>query len=325
MAVEVGISVVDSDSNPIDDVTVVFYDRTTLAVITSTLTGSDGAGRGSASLPGSPSGISYLVRLYLLSHTSLYAPPIQFEEKKQIQVFDPPLPEFNDENEFVFVRPEDPEYGATDSDLCRCHLFATHLDKKPLKDFVLFIRQAFDPETFHGGAVPYNGGVVAADRKSVVTDETGKAAIDLFRGGRYYAWTASRAEDTVLFEVPDTAYADIVDLIWLYPKTFAFAETTLSIPADETYLLDVSTFKMSNGKSVDMEGTEYSPSQFLQLVSSDEGVFTAVWEDEQIRITPVGSGTATLTVALLDYRENNTALRLPQPTITHTPVSITVT
>jgi hypothetical protein len=325
--VTVGITVRDHNDNTVDDVSISVFSRSTLALLDTQLSGSSGSGRAEFTLSGSATGTVYLMRACQFGVTSLYSPVVSIDQRGQFEVFDPPLPELNYENEVTVYLP-DPEVGraATDPDLCRCHFRVMRFDKVPLPNYHVRIRHAYDPETYHGGEdAPLEGGLIASDVMTLFTDKNGYASVDLFRGGRYEAWLPIRAEKSVMFAVPDEAEADLVNLIWLYPREAVYDDTPLSLAVGDVSLVEVTEMVMSNLRSTDLADTPYTPSGYTDVYTTDSDVVSVSWSGNFIRIEALQAGTCEVSLVAQDYRALGIPIRNPQPLLLQSPIQVTVT
>lgn len=339
MTVVVGITVRDQANQPFDDALVrVFAWRGGNSFLDEEVTGSGGLGRVEFNLTGSRTGTHYAVQVVVLRDPPLlYGSPVQHTICKSITVFDPPLAQHNDENEFTFTLPSTSNLESQDPLLCRCHMKAVHLDKRPIEGYRLHIRQMYLPETLHE-EVPeqgVNGSIVAGDRIVLVSDKEGMMAVDLVRGGTYQVFSMSRAESAWLFRVPDKSSADLTDLIYPYAKEITFDSYSLSLGVGEEVHLPVSSLLLSDDTEVDLEGNEYEPSRFVTPLSSDLDALPLQWSRDggggadparrTLLITAKEAGIFTVTFTPQGSLKSGLPVRYPTPQVIHDPITVTVT
>ena len=325
MSLLVGITVEDHLGATVDGVSVEIYDRLGVLVSSAVLTGTGGPGRAEFTLTGSVEGTQYHARIYYVG-AGLYSPLILFADRRTIVVYEP-LP-VGVTNEFTTTYNTGALSPATDPNMCRCHAQINKQNNQVYPGYVFYIRDRVIPEATYAPIVGgVSGAFLAGDRLTLRTDSYGQAVFDLVRNGIYTAFFPDRMETPCDFIVPDQASADLIDLIWLYPKSATYSSTAVALNVGDSIEIDITQFLMSNDREADLNDVDYSPSSFvIPSVSVGPSIVSATWgTGETILITALAAGVAEVVLEPIDPTDSGLPVRLPRPPVSQTPIAITVT
>lgn len=305
----VRVFVVDEKSptpDPIENVLVRVFDSTGATFITEDYT--DVQGIADFTLDGDDPPNEYQIRL---SKTGVAFDGNLGDDSKSpqlIEVYTPASASPSGTNDFTvkgqtFSRPV-----ATDPRLCRASGFFRRADGQPYPFLDVIFTPRFKPAIVDGDSVMW-GSITTR------TDEDGYLEIDLFRGGEYSVMVETLADCPRLVVVPDASSENLVELLFPVVESVTFAPTSVSIAVGEQAEV-VPTVEASDQRV--LEGAAIGD---VDYVVADEGVATVIKQADSLIITGVAPGTTQIDVSRLD----ETIVVIPDPGISYTPLSITVT
>jgi hypothetical protein len=157
----------------------------------------------------------------------------------------------------------------------------------------------------------------------VQSDSDGQVDVELVRGCVYNVHCSGFEDEFFQIMVPDYAYVDIAELLFPYPGSVTPAEDSVSVAAGESTTVEVTALMRSRLEVPYYleDGTLVSASEFIEVESSDTDVATATWVDGVVGITGVAAGTATISFSL---DEDSVSPRIPMPSVSYTPIIVTV-
>lgn len=303
----VGVDIFIEDDSvspaPIEGVNVGIFDTETYGLIAAGLTDSDG--RAALYLTGAADpGQDYEVRLFKLG--------VVFANPKLIAVL-APLGE-GETNQFEFTGTLQDLPVSSDSRCCRVTGRFMDVRNQPVYNAVV---RVMSKNEFQKPKV-VDSNMVSAEGFETRTDSSGKVSFDLVRGGEFYV-TYAGEEDTVWnILVPDRTSANLIDLIHPKPVSVDWdaEDDEAEVAVGETETIDL-TILFSDYQELDSD-----LSQWVEVESSDEDVVTATISGGSVVLTGVASGSATVTIRILeDFLPN----MVPDPSSTALAPTLAVT
>ena len=207
--------------------------------------------------------------------------------------------------------------NAPAASLCRVSGYLHDIHGNPLKGYKLTLRHIHSPMTVGNNVLVLN------ERQSVTASSTGLVQFDVYRKATVQIELQGRLLDLMrTCIIPDAASANIVDIVFPYISSVAFAtgdaSVGLSAGAEHSYTV---TATLSNGETLDVSGQAV-------LASSNTSVATV----ESNKVLAVSSGSSNITItsittselALYQEPDGDVIARLSEPTIT-LPSAVTVT
>jgi len=292
--VPVNIKVLDSDpqETPITDVTVAIMTLDGKAVMTSTLTGSDGVA-------------SFLLNSSTSYQLRLYKAQVTFKQPVAILVLDPPA-----ENDFVvqgssFVPPI-----SLDKRLCVGYGFFRDVTGAPAANLEIQFIAKFEPLWLDGAGL-------LSERRSVRTDSSGCVQVNLIRCAKYDVIIQGYEDNIREISVPDDVNVNIPDLIFPIVSLIIF-----SPPGPYTLVVGVDQVVVP---------TVYSSDENVVSPSDGTANVQWSTEDPTIAVVLPGGGNLTLRgispgqTTLKAVRWDRSIVHIPDPGISGQPVLITVT
>lgn len=202
----------------------------------------------------------------------------------------------------TFTRP-----AATDPLLCRASGF--------VRDMRGITRKNMDMVFYSRGEPAIAGGdILDFSPVALRTDSDGYVQLDLYRGAKLTVMLQGIVDDPRLIEVPDLPSVNIADLLFPRVGEVTFSPATLALAVGETKTV-TPTVKTTDGRT--LTGTAAGDVTYTIV---DPTVATAGWADTELHITGVKAGSTTIIVRRVD----DTIISSPTDTISHTPLTITV-
>lgn len=283
---------------PIVGATVRIFDVTGTTFITAGVTNALGYFQVDLLGAPSPAGVVYQARC---SKTG-----VGFTNPQLITVLDP-LPVGVDNNFVVygavFVQPV-----ATDAYFCRCAGFFIDAGGRPLSNAMIRFVNMFDPVMVDNRCI--------SGQLEVRTDSAGYAVVDLVRNGHYTAQVSGLHDERLDIVVPDRTSINLIDLLFpvVYSVTFnPVGPWTLAAGASLVLTPTVLTSVFNTMTGTANGDVEYS--------TADSAVATIQTGETDITIVGVQAGSTTLVLT----RRDDSIIRIPDPAIIGTGVTITVT
>lgn len=231
---------------------------------------------------------------------------VSFTSPGYIDVIDPVPP--GGDNDFdvfgdIHVNP-----GATDPLLCRASGVFTDPGGRPLSDAIIQFTTIFDPIV--------SGGIGILSKVEVRTDNLGRAAVDLYRKGKYRTVISGLHDDAWMIEVPDVDGVSLIDLLFPYIASVTFVPAPPWVILHGTSLHVVPTIITSAFVVLDPPANED-----LSYLVRDPTIASSAYGTGDIIITGAVAGTTYLDLSQLD----TSIKRLPVPVITGTGGEIDIT
>jgi hypothetical protein len=313
--VAVTVQVKDENGSTIDGVAVEVYDALGINLLQSETTGGAfPAGVAEFNLNGEEVGVIYNLRVFKVNTPGLYQPALLFTRHKSIRVYDP-LPS-GMTNDFNVTGSSGAIEESPDASWCRVTGFFEKQNGVIYPGYVFTIHTLKEP-------VAVDGAILGGDRVDLRTDKNGKVVVDLVRGGRYTVVMPDYIDEEVIINVPDTPSANLSDLLFLYPKSATFNPATLAMSVGDEVVVEIDSLVMSDGQDGD-------PSCYVDpAVLTGSAVVEAEWSSSNgvsaLLIRALAPGAATVGLVPKAQSSWGLPIRLPQPSITQTPIGITVT
>lgn len=210
--------------------------------------------------------------------------------------------------------------NAVDSRLCRCTGRFVDFSNRPRKGVTFRVMAQAEA----GFQVPkvVDGSMVFEDSMAFQTDENGKVSIDLFRGGEYYVTFAGEDDVAWNIKVPDRASMNLIELIHPAPASLTWDALAapggaVTVQVGEQIIVPVSmTF-------TDFQTISEGLDKWIIFTNSDGEIAEVSFATNlgAMAIRGLTSGSAQVTV---DLRSGILPSRTPLPSLTVTPLSITV-
>lgn len=315
MALEtVNFYVVDEDDDALVGVTVRIFDSLGVFVTSqvSALVGSDAIA--DVTLDGDDPANSYEARFYKFGCSfdgglgSSNNSPMSFD------VYSPASGSPTGTNDFNVQAQTHTLPTAVDSSLCRVSGFVVDHAKNAVENFSIRVLSWDPDETAPAAIRAEDGNLIASKSVDLHTDATGYVAFDLYRCGKYLARLEDQPDVLRELHVPDAPSIKIADLMFPVIRSLTYASSPLALSVGDS--VDAAPVIVASDLRTFGPGDNV-----LTWTSSDEAVATVGVQDDELIITAVGAGTATITAELVD----DTVVRLPTEPQSATSLTVNVT
>jgi hypothetical protein len=204
----------------------------------------------------------------------------------------------------VFVHPL-----ANDPRLCRCSGYFRDVTGAPLPWMELYVISNFNPILLEGAAV-------LGERRTVRTNESGYACIDLIRGACYQATLAGMEDVQRQVAVPDLPSANLPDVLFPVVEEITF-------DVEGPYALSVGVPLVLTPVVVTSSGVPLAGTANADVVwsSSDDSVLSVTADVDTVTLLGKTAGSAELVVT----RRDQSIIRIPSTSILGVPQVVNVT
>jgi len=312
MAVEtVKIYTVDEADQALVGVLVRFYDvtGTTLqAQVVSALVGSDAIAETTLSGAAAPTPTEYMIRLSKIGVGFDGSLGDDSKTPQLIEVYSPPAGAPTGKNDFTvqgqtFTRP-----AALDPRLCRASGFIHDLRGLPLQHATITINPYADP-------IIVDGFLVSNRPVHLKSNADGYYVVDLYRTATLTFVVEGMEHEPRVVEVPDAPSVNLPDLLFPVVASIVFTPTSISLAPGGSQAV---TAVVKSSVGVKLTGVAHED---VTYESSDPDVVSVSVQSDQIVVTGIAAGSATVTAV----RTDTTISSIPSPSIVYTPLPITVT
>jgi len=225
----------------------------------------------------------------------------QFTQPQLMEVVGPPAPAVPSSNVFNVYCEVLSVPVASDPRLCRASGFFRDVSGSPKRNLDIHFIARFDP-------ILLDGDGVVTERQTIRTDDNGFAQIDLIRFGNYCAMIQDREDLLRAVSVPNQASVNLPDL--LFPRV-----KTVTLDPSGPYSLYVEDSIEVTPTVVTTDGRELDGAAIADVLwsSSDTGVATVAVSGDNLVITAVGAGEASVVAE----RRDTSVISIPD-----TPVEV---
>jgi len=192
--------------------------------------------------------------------------------------------------------------------LCRCSGFFRNVDNSPAREHAIHVSTIFDPLLFEGNAM-------LTERLMKRTNEAGYVEFDLVRNGQYSVTVEGLEDQQRVITVPDTASANLPDLIFAVVDRVEFTPPGPWTLAQGERLIVTPQVWTSDGRV--LPGLA---SQDVQWTSSDPHIAAVCYAGTSLELRAMAPGTASL----LCTRTDQSIVRIPNTAVQGVPLDITV-
>lgn len=197
---------------------------------------------------------------------------------------------------------------SSDPYLCRVSGYIMNQDGTAFAKANVFVENLFDP-------IIVNGRAVLGRRQNYEADDDGFVSFNLYRQSTYRLAIEGLIDTPREVHVPDLDGFSLTDLLFPIVAQVVYAPTSVSVAVgEETEVTPTVTF--SDGRT----GTGAAGDD-VTYTAADEGVASVGIRDDKLVIIGVAAGSTTVSAS----RSDTSIIILPTPTITQTPLQITVT
>jgi uncharacterized protein YjdB len=210
----------------------------------------------------------------------------------------------------LFIAP-----SATDATLCRCSGYFKDLTGAALGDVDITLVSLSKPLILGTAAV-------ADERKSITTDASGYAQIDLIRGAEYRVEIEGFIDLTLPITIPNAVSANLPDVIFPFVTGVTFDPVTLTVAAKATA---TSTAVVDYRSGLALALDKFTGELPVTFASSDTEIATVSVDGASVKVEGVVAGAVTITVErALDDSDTATTI-FPDPGAVTGQIAVTVT
>lgn len=294
----------------VDGVLVRVYNEAGDTFITQGYTGDAGSGKVEFSLDGTaaPTPTNYTIRL---SKQGVAFDGYLGDKSKSPQlvaIYSPASGSPTGTNSFdvygnVFHNP-----ASSDPYLCRVSGYIMNQDGTAFAGANVFVENLFDP-------IIVNGRAILGRRQNYEADDDGFVSFDLYRESTYRLSVEGLIDTPREIHVPDLDGFNLIDLLFPVVTQIVYSPSSVSVAIDgEIEVTPTITF--SDGRTATGTGADD-----VTYEVADGAVASVSVGEETLTIRGVGPGSTTVSAD----RSDESIIILPTPTITQTPLQITVT
>ncbi len=316
MAEEVQVYVEDTGGNGVENVYVGLHDSSSKALLQTDTTDSDGLASFSAVDPALNSGV-YEIRIVPSFPGTLTDGKVQ-----NITVLDTPPPETP--NEFVVEVTKESLPTATNPRLCRCSGYFVDAAGQPAPDITVFFTEHCVPKLEYQSESNFTAKAVVPSRLTARTDSDGYMVIDLYRDAIYEVHAEGFINISRDVKIPDLSAANMPDILFPVVGTVKWYESLVQLVPTEAPTKTVSLAGGADTLTIEVilrSGTIIDSGE-VTLASDDTAVVTVSKSDDTVTLTPVTTGSATITVTRMTNDEDGDIIS-PVPSVIGT-LSVTV-
>jgi hypothetical protein len=162
---------------------------------------------------------------------------------------------------------------------------------------------------------------ITASKVSTRSDKYGYVEVELIQGAFYEVVVEGLDDQVFVSQVPKTAAAALVDVIWPYPARVSLSTTTVSMAVEEVEVSAVLVLSSGVEMPLPVDAPLGAVSFLLQPKSSDENVATVSLTETTLTITGIAAGTCTVSFTAT----GSYAQRFPALSISFAEINVTVT